>query len=118
MIKRFFYFVIIILTVESCSVLPFGKSNPSARNPGSTSTTTNLDYFSDASAEEEEGRGLEGQGGRSAGAGEEEGHACHANAGGAQLRIRAELGPRPTGMQNGLDFVCRPICNRNKKTAF
>ena len=54
MIKRFFYFVIIILTVESCSVLPFGKSNPSARNPGSTSTTTNLDYFSDASAEEEE----------------------------------------------------------------
>jgi len=53
-IKRFFYFVIIILTVESCSVLPFGKSNPSARNPGSTSTTTNLDYFSDASAEEEE----------------------------------------------------------------
>ena len=54
MIKRFFYFVIIILTVESCSILPFGKSNPSARNPGSTSTTTNLDYFSDASAEEEE----------------------------------------------------------------
>ena len=53
-IKRFFYFVIIILTVESCSILPFGKSNPSARNPGSTSTTTNLDYFSDASAEEEE----------------------------------------------------------------
>ena len=34
--------------------MPFGKSNPSARNPGSTSTTTNLDYFSDASAEEEE----------------------------------------------------------------
>lgn len=53
-IKRFFYFVIIILTVESCSILPFGKSNPSARNPGSTSTTTNLDYFSDANAEEEE----------------------------------------------------------------
>ena len=30
------------------------KSNPSARNPGSISTTTNLDYFSDAYAEEEE----------------------------------------------------------------
>tara|TARA_Y200000002_G_scaffold380888_1_gene393472 strand:- start:9165 stop:10322 length:1158 start_codon:yes stop_codon:yes gene_type:complete len=34
--------------------LPFGNSNPSARNPGSTSTTTNLDYFSDAFAEEDE----------------------------------------------------------------
>jgi gliding motility-associated lipoprotein GldJ len=53
-IKRFFYFVIIVLTVEGCSILPFGKSNPSARNPGSISTTTNLDYFSDAFAEEEE----------------------------------------------------------------
>jgi len=53
-IKRFFYFVIILLTIEGCSLLPFGKSNPSARNPGSISTTTNLDYFSDAYAEEEE----------------------------------------------------------------
>ena len=34
--------------------LPFGNSNPSARNPGSTSTTTDLQYFSDAYAEEEE----------------------------------------------------------------
>ena len=34
---------------------------------------------------------------------------------GVQLRIRAELGPRPTGMRNGLDFVCRPIYNRNEK---
>ena len=34
--------------------MPFGNSNPSARNPGSTSTTTNLDYFSDAFAEEDE----------------------------------------------------------------
>ena len=46
--------MIIVLTVEACSILPFGKSNPSARNPGSISTTTNLDYFSDAFAEEEE----------------------------------------------------------------
>ena len=37
-----------------CSILPFGNSNPSARNPGSTSTTTDLQYFSDAYAEEEE----------------------------------------------------------------
>ena len=54
MIKRFFYFVVILFTTEACSILPFGKSNPSARNPGSISTTTNLDYFSDAYAEEEE----------------------------------------------------------------
>ena len=46
--------MIILLTIEGCSLLPFGKSNPSARNPGSISTTTNLDYFSDAYAEEEE----------------------------------------------------------------
>ena len=46
--------MIILFTVEACSILPFGKSNPSARNPGSISTTTNLDYFSDAYAEEEE----------------------------------------------------------------
>ena len=37
-----------------CSILPFGNSSPSARNPGSTSTTTNLEYFSDAFAEEDE----------------------------------------------------------------
>ena len=53
-IKKFFYFVIVLFTAEACSVLPFGKSNPSARNPGSISTTTNLDYFSDAYAEEDE----------------------------------------------------------------
>ena len=46
--------MVILFTTEACSVLPFGKSNPSARNPGSISTTTNLDYFSDAYAEEEE----------------------------------------------------------------
>tara|TARA_Y100000748_G_scaffold287655_1_gene271925 strand:- start:99 stop:1289 length:1191 start_codon:yes stop_codon:yes gene_type:complete len=46
--------VVILFTTEACSILPFGKSNPSARNPGSISTTTNLDYFSDAYAEEEE----------------------------------------------------------------
>ncbi len=46
--------MVILFTTEACSILPFGKSNPSARNPGSISTTTNLDYFSDAYAEEEE----------------------------------------------------------------
>ena len=46
----FFLFVVSF----GCSVLPFGNSNPSARNPGSTSTTTDLQYFSDAYAEEEE----------------------------------------------------------------
>ena len=46
------------------------------------------------------GLGLEGQGGRSVGVEDGEGHACHAHAGGAQLRIRAELGTRPTSMQN------------------
>ena len=46
------YFILIISF--GCSILPFGNSNPSARNPGSTSTTTDLQYFSDAYAEEEE----------------------------------------------------------------
>ena len=46
-------FFILIISF-GCSVLPFGNSNPSARNPGSTSTTTDLQYFSDAYAEEEE----------------------------------------------------------------
>ena len=46
------FFILIICF--GCSILPFGNSNPSARNPGSTSTTTDLQYFSDAYAEEEE----------------------------------------------------------------
>ena len=46
--------MVILFTAEACSILPFGKSNPSARNPGSISTTTDLGYFSDAYAEEEE----------------------------------------------------------------
>jgi len=46
-------FFILIISF-GCSILPFGNSNPSARNPGSTSTTTDLQYFSDAYAEEEE----------------------------------------------------------------
>lgn len=51
------YYIILILVglvLGGCSILPFGNSNPSARNPGSTSTTTNLEYFSDAFAEEDE----------------------------------------------------------------
>ena len=44
----------ILIVSFGCSILPFGNSNPSARNPGSTSTTTDLQYFSDAYAEEEE----------------------------------------------------------------
>ena len=50
------------------------------------------------------GLGLERQGGRSIGVGEGEGHACCANSGGVQLRIRAELGPRPTGMVKRAGF--------------
>ena len=44
----------IFVFAVGCSILPFGNSSPSARNPGSTSTTTNLEYFSDAFAEEDE----------------------------------------------------------------
>ncbi len=53
-ISYFLYLFIISALIQGCSILPFGNSNPSARNPGSTSTTTNLDYFSDAFAEEDE----------------------------------------------------------------
>ena len=65
------YYIILILVslvLEGCSILPFGNSNPSARNPGSTSTTTNLEYFSDAFAEEdEEGFVVAGFGGQTPG---------------------------------------------------
>ena len=65
------YYMILILAgliLEGCSILPFGNSNPSARNPGSTSTTTNLEYFSDAFAEEdEEGFVVAGFGGQTPG---------------------------------------------------
>ena len=55
--KVSYYMILILvgLTIGGCSILPFGNSNPSARNPGSTSTTTNLEYFSDAFAEDEDG---------------------------------------------------------------
>ena len=36
---------LLLLFIAFGFVLPFGNSNPSARNPGSTSTTTNLEYF-------------------------------------------------------------------------
>ena len=55
MLKGNYLILIFLLIAYGCSILPFGKSNPSARNPGSVSTTTNLEYFSDAQAEEEEG---------------------------------------------------------------
>ena len=65
------YYMILILVgliLEGCSILPFGNSNPSARNPGSTSTTTTLEYFSDAFAEEdEEGFVVAGFGGQTPG---------------------------------------------------
>ena len=65
------YYMILILVgliLEGCSILPFGNSNPSARNPGSPSTTTNLEYFSDAFAEEdEEGFVVAGFGGQTPG---------------------------------------------------
>tara|TARA_Y100000588_G_scaffold268193_1_gene283383 strand:+ start:975 stop:2192 length:1218 start_codon:yes stop_codon:yes gene_type:complete len=54
-LKGNYLILIFLLIAYGCSILPFGKSNPSARNPGSVSTTTNLEYFSDAQAEEEEG---------------------------------------------------------------
>ncbi len=47
-------FGILVFLAAGCSILPFGNSNPNARNPGSISTTTNLEYFSDAYAEEDE----------------------------------------------------------------
>ena len=52
--KKFNILVFLCLVLfEGCSILPFGKKNPSARSPGTTSTTTNLEYFSDNEAEEE-----------------------------------------------------------------
>ena len=53
-VSYYMVFILVGLMLEGCSILPFGNSNPSARNPGSTSTTTNLEYFSDAFAEEDE----------------------------------------------------------------
>lgn len=53
-VSYYVVFILVGLMLEGCSILPFGNSNPSARNPGSTSTTTNLEYFSDAFAEEDE----------------------------------------------------------------
>ena len=55
MLKGNYLILVFLLIIYGCSILPFGKSNPSSRNPGSVSTTTNLEYFSDAQAEEEEG---------------------------------------------------------------
>ena len=55
MLKGNYLILVFLFVAYGCSILPFGKSNPSARNPGSVSTTTNLEYFSDAQAEEEEG---------------------------------------------------------------
>jgi len=54
-LKGNYLILVFLLIIYGCSILPFGKSNPSSRNPGSVSTTTNLEYFSDAQAEEEEG---------------------------------------------------------------
>ena len=52
--RSLFAALFIFVSAVGCSILPFGNSSPSARNPGSTSTTTNLEYFSDAFAEEDE----------------------------------------------------------------
>ena len=52
--RRLIAALFISVFATGCSILPFGNSNPSARNPGSTSTTTNLEYFSDAFAEEDD----------------------------------------------------------------
>jgi gliding motility-associated lipoprotein GldJ len=67
-ISDYMILILVGLILEGCSILPFGNSNPSARNPGSTSTTTNLEYFSDAFAEEdEEGFVVAGFGGQTPG---------------------------------------------------
>ena len=67
-ISHYMILILVGLILEGCSILPFGNSNPSARNPGSTSTTTNLEYFSDAFAEEdEEGFVVAGFGGQTPG---------------------------------------------------
>ena len=56
MVNHIYLIILFLFIINGCSILPFGKSNPSARNPGSTSTTTNLQYFTDDGlAEEEEG---------------------------------------------------------------
>ena len=52
--RSLFAALFIFVFAVGCSILPFGNSSPSARNPGSTSTTTDLEYFSDAFAEEDE----------------------------------------------------------------
>ena len=52
--RSLFAALFVFVFAVGCSILPFGNSSPSARNPGSTSTTTNLEYFSDAFAEEDE----------------------------------------------------------------
>ena len=52
--RSLFATLFVFVFAVGCSILPFGNSSPSARNPGSTSTTTDLEYFSDAFAEEDE----------------------------------------------------------------
>ena len=52
--RSLFSALFVFVFAVGCSILPFGNSSPSARNPGSTSTTTDLEYFSDAFAEEDE----------------------------------------------------------------
>ena len=52
--RSLFAALFVFVFAVGCSILPFGNSSPSARNPGSTSTTTDLEYFSDAFAEEDE----------------------------------------------------------------
>ena len=64
--KTFLYYNILLPFVllvffGACSILPFGNTGTkrSAKNPGSVSTATGLNYFSDYDkAEEEEGGGL------------------------------------------------------------
>ena len=43
--KSLFAAFFVLIVSFGCSILPFGNSNPSARNPGSNSTTTELEYL-------------------------------------------------------------------------
>ena len=53
-----FLILICLITLGGCSILPFGKKNPSSRNPGAMSTTTGLEYFSENQTDEDEEGGF------------------------------------------------------------
>lgn len=58
MLRVNFLILICLFVVGGCSMLPFGKKNPSSRNPGTMSTTTGLEYFSENQTDEDEEGGF------------------------------------------------------------